>query len=219
MNAIGFLLWVLPILFALTIHEYSHGWVAYKLKDPTAKLAGRLTLNPIKHLDPIGTIALFLFHFGWAKPVPVNPYNFTNPRKDMLWVGLAGPGANILGALGFGIVYRIFNLIPVEEIRFLQPIYIMVIYSVLINLILAFFNFIPIPPLDGSKILKGILPANYASWYSMIESFGSFLLIGLIFVSIMIESVTGISLIWGVISPFIRFFSWVFTGKDLLHLI
>ena len=107
-----FLIIAPPILFALTVHEYAHGWVALKFGDPTAKMAGRLTLNPLSHLDPIGTIMLFLIHLGWAKPVPVNPYYFRDPRRDMMWVSFAGPGANILAAFGFGLIIRFLNLFP-----------------------------------------------------------------------------------------------------------
>ncbi|MBU1487197.1 site-2 protease family protein, partial [bacterium] len=106
-----YLLIALPILMAITIHEYAHGYVAYLLGDPTARNSGRLSLNPLKHLDPLGTLMLFIVHFGWARPVPVDPSYFKNPRKGMLWVGLAGPGANILAAFVLGTIFRLFVIL------------------------------------------------------------------------------------------------------------
>lgn len=211
---LGFLIIAPPILFALTVHEYAHGWVALKFGDPTAKMAGRLTLNPLSHLDPIGTIMLFLIHLGWAKPVPVNPYYFRNPRKDMMWVSLAGPGANILTALGFGLVIRFLNFFPINPDLGspLSGIIIqMIVFGLIINLVLAFFNLIPIPPLDGSKILMGILPPQYEEPLMQLERFGPFLLLGIIFIGRALH----IPILWGILSPFVSFFSYLFAGADL----
>ena len=148
---LDFLLLILPILFALTVHEYAHGWVAYRLGDPTAYHAGRLTFNPIKHLDPIGTILLFIARIGWAKPVPVNPAYFKDPSRDMAIVALAGPASNFLSAIVFG---KLLSLVPFTNVYLYQTLF----YFVYINLILAFFNLIPIAPLDGWRILSYFLP-------------------------------------------------------------
>lgn len=202
-----------PILFALTVHEYAHGWVAYKYGDPTAKNAGRLTLNPLSHLDPLGTIMLFLVHLGWAKPVPVNPYYLRNPKKDLIWVSLAGPGANILTALACGLIIRLIH--PVSGYLMFgsssfSVFALMLVYGMMINLVLAFFNLIPLPPLDGSKILMGLLPSQYEYKMEQLERFGPFLLIGII----MVTSFAGIPILSWILSPFVNFFSYLFAGAD-----
>ncbi len=189
------------ILFGLSFHEFMHAYVAYKLGDPTAKFAGRLTLNPLKHLDLIGTIALFFFRIGWAKPVPINPYNFSDMKKGVILTSLAGPAANFFLAMVFGILYRLINPTSLFLNLFLTSF---VIY----NLILAFFNLLPIPPLDGSKIFMYILPYKYRERYMEIESYGFYILIGLIFLG----SLIGIPILWRIISPFINFFYQIFTG-------
>ncbi len=180
-----------PLLLALTIHEFAHGYVAYRLGDPTAKLAGRLTLNPLRHLDPIGTIAFFLIKIGWAKPVPVNAAYFKNPRKDMLWVALAGPMTNLGMAVASAIVAKFVWLLmetlppsPVANALFL-PFNAMLIASVWINLVLCIFNFLPIPPLDGSRILTGILPPGMARSYASVERYGFVLILLLAFSGIL----------------------------------
>lgn len=172
-----------PLLLALTVHEFAHGYVAFRLGDPTAQVAGRLTLNPLKHLDPLGTIAFFIFHIGWAKPVPVNPVFFKNPQKDMLWVALAGPATNlilaIVSALMVKTVWLLAQTIPYSVLgeSILVPLNHTLIASVWINLVLCIFNFLPIPPLDGSRILAGILPPDLARSYASIERYGFILLI------------------------------------------
>lgn len=164
------------ILFALTVHEYAHGWVAERLGDPTARQAGRLTFNPLAHLDPIGTLMLFLVHFGWAKPVPVDPYNLRNPKRDMMWIALAGPVANILLAALCGQVLKgLFGVGMTFEVL-IRMLY----YGVLINLFLAVFNLLPIPPLDGSKILMGLLPPEQAFQFAQLERSGPLILIGVL---------------------------------------
>jgi len=176
-----------PLLFALTFHEFAHGYVAYRLGDPTAKNAGRLTLNPLKHLDPIGTIAFFFIKFGWAKPVPVNPAYFRNPRKDMLWVALAGPMTNLALALISAIITKtlwfLASSLPYSAIAeaILVPLNAMLIASVWINLVLCIFNFLPIPPLDGSRILTGLLPQDLAISYMKIERYGFIIILVLAF--------------------------------------
>ena len=171
-----------PLLFALTLHEFAHGYVAFFLGDPTAKMNGRLTLNPLKHLDPIGTIAFFFLHFGWAKPVPVNPGYFKNPRQDMLWVALAGPATNLVIAVISALIAKLAvltasNLPLTIIIAVLIPVQKMLVASVWINLVLCIFNFIPIPPLDGSRILAGLLPEHLARPYAALDRYGFIILI------------------------------------------
>lgn len=154
------------ILFGLTVHEFSHGYAAFILGDPTAKQSGRLTLNPLKHLDPLGTILLFLpwTRFGWAKPVPINPNNFKNPLRDLAISALAGPIANFLIAIIAGIVARILTAVGVNGFAWK-----LTSYFVIINLILCFFNLIPLPPLDGSRLIYYLLPSGLAARYGRLE--------------------------------------------------
>ncbi|NDV21548.1 site-2 protease family protein [Desulfovibrio sp. JC022] len=158
----------LPFLLAITCHEAAHGFAAYLLGDPTAKQAGRLTLNPLKHLDPMGTLALVLTRMiGWAKPVPVNPMYFKNPQRDMMIVALAGPAANMTLAVMFAIVVKVIlslnmNGLSPLMLKVLEPSVMIANAGVIINLALCFFNLLPIPPLDGSKILAGFLPREAA---------------------------------------------------------
>ena len=190
-----------PLLLALTLHEYAHGYVAYRLGDPTARDAGRLTLNPLSHLDPIGTIAFFFIKFGWAKPVPVNPYYFKNPRKDMLWVALAGPVTNLALAIGSAILLKAListaTVLPYSTMleAILVPLYNMLVASVWINLVLCIFNFLPIPPLDGGRILTGLLPEDLARTYASFERYG--------FIVILILAFSGV--LGTVIFPVIKF--------------
>ena len=184
-----------PLLFALTVHELAHGWVAFRLGDPTAKMAGRLTMNPLKHLDPLGVLAFVIMKIGWAKPVPVDPRYFRNPQKDMLLVALAGPGANVLLAIASALLARVLVSVPVLPLFVLQPLVGMLVASVWINIMLAVFNIIPIPPLDGSKVLMGVLPPEAARSFARIEPFGFFILLALFY--------TGV--IGGLILPIIRF--------------
>ena len=198
-----------PILVALTFHEFAHGYVALRFGDPTAKMAGRLTLNPLSHLDPIGTIMLFVVHFGWAKPVPVDPRYFRNPKQDMLWVALAGPGANMVLAFIFGILYSTFypGAPPPPYLPPNIPLAIMLWYGLYINLALAIFNMLPIPPLDGSKVLRGLLPYQFQHIADQMEMYGPWALMGLI----MMGMYTGRSIFWSFIGPFVKFFSELFT--------
>ncbi|MCH7521564.1 MAG: site-2 protease family protein [Candidatus Marinimicrobia bacterium] len=198
------------ILFALSVHEYSHGMVAYRLGDPTAKYAGRLTLNPLSHLDPMGTIMIFLVGFGWAKPVPVDPSYFANPKRDMLWVALAGPAANMVLALLSGLVIRFISVNPEPFLaNSFGPSFITMMYrSLHINLMLAVFNLLPIPPLDGSKILYGVLPPEYEHIAYNLERYGPRVLFGLIIFGMF----TGVSIFWIFIGPFVGFFSGLFAG-------
>ena len=199
-----------PVLLALTFHEYAHAYVANMYGDDTAKQNGRLTLNPLKHLDPLGTIMIFLVHFGWAKPVPVNPNRLRNPKKDMLWISAAGPLANMALALISGIFLRLLLIMAETPDRhsIMGLLIFMVFMSLQINLALCIFNVLPIAPLDGSKILFGLLPDRYRKIIYFLERYGPFILIGLI----VFGRVTGISILCGAIWPFVKFFSKIFAG-------
>lgn len=174
-----------PILLALTVHECAHAWAANRMGDPTARMLGRITLNPIKHLDPLGTLALFLSGmFGWAKPVPINPRNFSNIGRGMMLVALAGPLSNLMLAGFFALVYKAFFLfgpsLMARAPEVASPVYAMVEISVVINVSLAVFNMIPVPPLDGSKVITYLLPPNKAFAFSKIEPYGFMILLVLI---------------------------------------
>ncbi|HML94233.1 MAG TPA: site-2 protease family protein [Thermodesulfobacteriota bacterium] len=171
------------ILLSLTVHEYFHGWTANKLGDPTAKMRGRLTLNPIAHLDILGTILMFVVGFGWAKPVPIDPRNFKDPKKDTILVAIAGPLSNLAMALAAGLALR--YMIPkmvsgeISSDGVYGVIAIILILTLFYGIALAVFNMIPIPPLDGSRVLYGLLPNRYAYAYSRFEPYGVFFLFAL----------------------------------------
>ncbi len=170
--------WILPVVFAITVHEVAHGWVAKQYGDQTAWVLGRLTLNPLKHIDLVGTLLipgiLLLtgtgFIFGWAKPVPVDPRNFARPRQTMAIVALAGPIANLLMAIGWAVLARIGVSLNIEAIS--SPLIYSGVAGISINLVLALLNLLPIPPLDGSRILTGVLPIQWAWRYNQLERYG-----------------------------------------------
>jgi Zn-dependent protease len=178
-NPLGFLIWIIALLVAITVHEFAHAWSAERLGDPTAKLAGRVTLNPIAHLDPIGTLMLIIARIGWGKPVPVDPFNFRHPRRDMAITSFAGPAADLILAGILSIILKVayFALGPGASLLqiILQPI-------IILAVILAIFNLIPVHPLDGSSVLIGLLPQNLAEDYERFSrQYGVLILIFLIF--------------------------------------
>ncbi|HKJ75818.1 MAG TPA: site-2 protease family protein [Gammaproteobacteria bacterium] len=169
----------IPLLFAITVHEVAHGWVARRLGDPTALMMGRLTLNPIKHIDPIGTVVVpvFLlmaggFIFGWAKPVPVTWENLRNPKRDMALVSAAGPLSNLVMAVFWALVAKFALTVGLQAPWAAQPLILMGELGIIFNLILMVLNLLPIPPLDGSRVVSSILPPRWAYLYGRIEPYG-----------------------------------------------
>ncbi len=196
---------ILPILFAITVHEVAHGWVAKLLGDPTAHRLGRLTLNPVRHVDPLGTILLpaallFMsggrFMFGWAKPVPVTWENLRHPRRDMVLVALAGPAANLLMAVFWGLMAKVATLLPEAQHWAAEPLFYSGAFGVLFNVLLMVFNLLPLPPLDGGRVAVGLLPGRLSWQLSRLEPYGFFILLGL-----MIIPVQGSGLLWYVVDP------------------
>lgn len=178
---------LVPGMLAVVCHEVSHGFVAWRYGDPTAKMLGRLTLNPLKHIDIIGTLMIFVIGIGWAKPVPVTFENLRNPKRDMIWVAAAGPITNILLAFVSAVLLRllVYTADPATASSSLamvvEPVALMLAFSVYINLLLAIFNMIPLPPLDGGRILVGLLPYRQAAAWSRIEPYGMMIIIVLVF--------------------------------------
>ena len=179
------LVYALPVLFAITLHEAAHGYVARHFGDPTAAMLGRITLNPVPHIDPIGTVLMPLllyfatagaFLFGYAKPVPVDFGRLRNPKRDMIWVALAGPGSNFVQAILWAIAYTLLDGFGVTEVFWLK----MCQAGVLVNLVMWAFNLFPLPPLDGGRILVGLLPWRAARWLARIEPWGFFIVLGLV---------------------------------------
>ncbi len=195
------LLLLIPVLlFALVFHEFSHGWVANKLGDPTAKYAGRLTLNPMAHLDLFGSLMILFVGFGWAKPVPVDSRYLANPRTDMMKIAFAGPASNLLLAFIAGSLIRLTGNMGVLSS--------MLIMFAQINIMLAVFNMIPIPPLDGSQIFSGLMIRHNPDLVIKLQVYGPQILMGLILFGML----TSISPIWWIISPFVNFFMLLFVG-------
>lgn len=188
-DPLTFFLVAIPLLYSIIIHELAHGWVAYKMGDPTAKWLGRLTLDPRKHIDPIGTIALFLIGFGWAKPVPVNFANLRDERKGLIFVSSAGIVANIILAFLSLLLLRVVEPLPGT------PVFLLFYYAAQINIMLAAFNLIPIPPLDGSKVLMGFTSRRFQYSLMRLEPYGMFIILGLFYL--------------GILSPVIAFFKWI----------
>jgi Zn-dependent protease len=188
-DPLTFVLLAIPLLYSVILHELAHGWVADRMGDPTARWMGRLTLNPLKHLDPIGTLMLFIVGFGWARPVPINLSNIQNARKGLILVSSAGIVANLILALLAFLLYGL--LAPTPSGMMATLLY----YLAQINIMLAAFNLIPIPPLDGSKILMGFMPERFHHTFSKLEPYGFFIIIGLLYL--------------GALDPIIAFFRWI----------
>ncbi len=185
----SFIVIAVPLMYAIIFHELAHGWVAYQMGDPTAKSQGRLSLSPLRHLDPMGTLMLFIVGFGWARPVPVNFGYIRNYRKGMVLVSSAGIIANIIMAFLALFIYSMLSMPHTSKLSLL------LVSFARINIILAAFNLIPIPPLDGSKILMGFAPANIQAFLMRFERFGFLIVIGLLFL--------------GALDPVIDFLQWV----------
>jgi Zn-dependent protease len=202
--------WVLPVLFAITVHETAHGWMALQLGDKTAMMLGRLTLNPFKHIDPLGTILipglmymLAGFIFGWAKPVPVTWQNLKQPKRDMVFVAAAGPMSNLLMALLWALAIRIGLALGDAGLALVF----MGVAGIFINTILMVLNLLPLPPLDGGRVMTGLLPGPLAYKFSLIEPYGFFILVGLL--------VTG--LLGVILWPVIEFFMGLMAGVSGLQ--
>ena len=205
----GIAIYALPVIFAITLHEAAHGYVAKHYGDLTAYAQGRVTLNPLRHIDPMGTVVVPLlllavsspYLFGWAKPVPINFGNLRHPKRDMLWVAAAGPGANLLMAFLWALVFKFGLAIP--ESNFSEPMLLMAQAGILVNVILLVLNLLPLPPLDGGRIAVSLLPARIAYRFAQIEPYGFIILLVLLF--------TGV--LGAVIEPFIfiaiRLVAWV----------
>ena len=178
------LIYIIPLLFAITLHEAAHGWVASKLSDHTARMMGRVTLDPTKHIDPIGTIAIPLvlllsssgFIFGWAKPVPINFNALRSGKNGMIWVALAGPGANMFMAICWLFVMIVAIKMNIAVLIEMGRV------GILVNCVLAVFNLLPIPPLDGSRVISALLPNRLAYQYNQLEQYGLYILLGLMFI-------------------------------------
>ncbi len=210
-------LYALPVLFAITVHEAAHGFAARHFGDNTAYLAGRMTLNPLKHIDPIGTIAMPLllyfatsgaFLFGYAKPVPVNFAALRNPKRDMVWVALAGPASNFAQALLWALALVALTGMNIEEPFFIK----MAKAGILVNLVMWAFNLFPLPPLDGGRVLTGLLPARQAQWLERVEPWGFFIVMGLVVAGVVGAlwlrplMTVGYALINGLMSPLLTLF-------------
>ena len=189
----GISIWALPVMFAVVLHEVAHGWVADRLGDNTARFMGRLTLNPLKHIDPIGTILIPVmllvagspFLFGYAKPVPVDFRKLRNPRRDMVWVAAAGPVTNLLLALASTLLLALAAQMPQGMIWMAEPLALMCQASIIINLVLFIFNLIPLPPLDGGRVAVGLLPGSMAYQLARIEPYGFLIIVALLFLGVL----------------------------------
>ncbi len=206
-----FIFWLIALVIALSVHEYAHARVADELGDPTPKLAGRLTLNPLAHFDPLGTLFLLLFHFGWGKPVPIDPYNLKDPRRDQALIALAGPGSNFFTALFLSLVNKIL-LFFLSGITIVSIISLTLEVTVVLNLGLGIFNLMPFVPLDGHHVLLGFLPYDLAKDIQEILQQYSLIIIAFLFLPLF----GGYSLISLVLEPLVMFFAKLLLGPSVL---
>ncbi|UCG39069.1 MAG: site-2 protease family protein [bacterium] len=193
----NFIVSIVPFLLAITVHEVAHGYMAYRKGDYTAKLMGRISMNPIRHLDPVGSVLFPLLLllsgtgviFGWAKPVPVNAFNFRSPRKDMVLVSFAGPLSNFLLATLLAVIFKLLLLFPGPDVlwssKFLQPLTAMIVMGMKISIYLGVFNLLPVHPLDGSHIMEGLLPHRQSMVYSRMAPYGWIILVVLLFTGLL----------------------------------
>lgn len=205
------IIWAIPVLFAITVHEVAHGWVALKFGDRTAQMMGRLTLNPLKHVDPVGTIlvpgVLLLlggFVFGWAKPVPVSFQNLRRPKSDMAWVALAGPTANFIMAIIWALVAKLGLMMAQSGTAIGEPMMFMGVAGVLINAMLMMLNLLPLPPLDGGRVLVSWLPGPMSWQVSRLEPYGFVILLALLFFGILSM------ILWPLVSSLLTLLAWMF---------
>lgn len=205
------IIWGIPVIFAITVHEVAHGWVALQFGDRTAQMMGRLTLNPIKHIDPLGTIiipgVLLMaggFIFGWAKPVPVTYQNLRKPKSDMAWVALAGPASNLVMAILWAVIAKLGLVMYSSGITMGEPLLYMAVAGIMINTMLMTLNLLPLPPLDGGRILVSLLPGPLAWQVGRIEPYGFFILVGLLYFGILSM------VLWPLIGAFINLLASLF---------
>lgn len=222
----GITIWALPVVFAITLHEAAHGYVARYFGDSTAYMLGRVSLNPLRHIDPVGTIAvpltLFVLSkftggagilFGWAKPVPVNFAQLRNPKRDMLWVAAAGPGVNLLMAIGWGFLLKLGAMNT--DSYFAEPLILMSVAGVFVNLMLMALNLLPFPPLDGGRIAVSLLPHKLAYRYAQIEPYGFMILILLLATGVLGQ------ILWPMIQLAVSFIAFLIGAppRDLIQLL
>ncbi len=187
---------IMVVLFALSIHESAHGWMAEKFGDPTARMQGRITLNPVAHIDPVGTIIFPVLLaimgapvFGWAKPVQVNPYNLKNPKRDNIYISAAGPVSNLIAAASGMLIFFFVKRLAINGVfsgspKIFEAVSLILLYTILINIFLAIFNLLPVPPLDGSGILEGVLRGDALVQYQKVKPYGFFILLAVIYLGI-----------------------------------